>query len=106
MPPRSTGRASPIRRPPSSSTWASPRLLPCATGLVAAGRDPSTPAAVLARGTRPDARNAVGRLDELPALAATAGTGPALLVVGDVVRHSIPWRDAVDAALANKEQAA
>ena len=59
-------------------------------GLVAAGRDPSTPAAVLARGTRPDARSAVGRLDELPALAATAGSGPALLVIGDVVRHSIP----------------
>ena len=75
-------------------------------GLIAAGRDPSTPAAVLARGTRPDARSTVGRLDELPALAATAGEGPALLVIGDVVRHSIPWRDAVDAALAYKEQAA
>ena len=35
-------------------------------GLVAAGRDPPTPAAVLARGTRPDARAVVGRLDELP----------------------------------------
>ena len=54
-------------------------------GLVAAGRDPATPAAVLARGTRPDARSSVGRLDELPALAATAGAGPALLIIGETV---------------------
>jgi uroporphyrin-III C-methyltransferase/precorrin-2 dehydrogenase/sirohydrochlorin ferrochelatase len=75
-------------------------------GLVAAGRDPSTPVAVLARGTRPDARAAVGRLDDLPALAATAGTGPALLVIGDTVRHSIPWRDTLDTASTHKDQAA
>jgi uroporphyrin-III C-methyltransferase/precorrin-2 dehydrogenase/sirohydrochlorin ferrochelatase len=75
-------------------------------GLVDAGRDPATPAAVLARGTRPDARAAVGRLDQLPALAATAGEGPALLVIGEAVRHSIPWRDAVDATLTHEEQAA
>ena len=35
-------------------------------GLVKAGRDPATPAAVLARGTRPDSCAAVGRLDDLP----------------------------------------
>jgi uroporphyrin-III C-methyltransferase/precorrin-2 dehydrogenase/sirohydrochlorin ferrochelatase len=75
-------------------------------GLMNAGRDPATPAAVLARGTRPDSRAVVGRLDELPALAAAAGQGPALLVIGDAVRHSIAWRDAVHAALATKEQAA
>ena len=49
-------------------------------GLVKAGRDPATPAAVLARGTRPDSRAVVGRLDDLPKLAASAGEGPALLV--------------------------
>ena len=32
-------------------------------GLIAAGRDPKTPVAVLARGTRPDAKTVVGRLD-------------------------------------------
>ena len=61
-------------------------------GLIDAGRDPQTPAAVLARGTRPDAKAVVGRLNELPALAAAAGEGPALLVIGDVVAHSEPWR--------------
>ena len=59
-----------------------------------AGRDPQTPAAVLACGT-PDAKTVVGRLDELPALAAEAGEGPALLVIGDVVAHSEPWRAAI-----------
>ena len=65
-------------------------------GLVAAGRDPATPAAVLARGTRPDSRATVGRLDELPKLAASVGEGPALLVIGDVVAHSAPWREALE----------
>ena len=65
-------------------------------GLVAAGRDPATPAAVLARGTRPDSRATVGRLDELPKLAAAVGEGPALLVIGEVVAHSAPWREALE----------
>jgi uroporphyrin-III C-methyltransferase/precorrin-2 dehydrogenase/sirohydrochlorin ferrochelatase len=60
-------------------------------GLIGAGRDPATPAAVLARGTRADARATVGRLDDLPRLAAEAGEGPALLVVGEVVARSQPW---------------
>jgi uroporphyrin-III C-methyltransferase/precorrin-2 dehydrogenase/sirohydrochlorin ferrochelatase len=65
-------------------------------GLVKAGRDPATPAAVLARGTRPDSRAVVGRLDDLPNLAASAGEGPALLVVGEVVAHSKPWRETLE----------
>jgi uroporphyrin-III C-methyltransferase/precorrin-2 dehydrogenase/sirohydrochlorin ferrochelatase len=65
-------------------------------GLTKAGRDPATPAAVLARGTRPDSRAAVGRLDDLPKLAAAAGEGPALLVIGEVVAHSKPWREALE----------
>jgi siroheme synthase len=36
----------------------------------------------------------VGRLNELPALAAAAGEGPALLVIGDVVARSKLWRAA------------
>jgi uroporphyrin-III C-methyltransferase/precorrin-2 dehydrogenase/sirohydrochlorin ferrochelatase len=63
-------------------------------GLMAAGRAATTPAAVLARGSRPDAHAVVGRLDQLPALAAAAGAGPALLVIGDVVARSTPWRAA------------
>src|SRR5262249_8518016 len=54
-------------------------------GLIAAGRDGATPAAVLARGTRPDSQTAVGRLDALAALAAEVGEGPAILVIGEVV---------------------
>lgn len=61
-------------------------------GLIAAGRDPSTPAAVIARGTRRDSKIAVGRLDALSALAAQAGTGPALIVVGETVRRSVQWQ--------------
>jgi uroporphyrin-III C-methyltransferase/precorrin-2 dehydrogenase/sirohydrochlorin ferrochelatase len=71
-------------------------------GLIAAGRDPATPAAVLARGTWADSRSAAGRLEGLPALAAQVGEGPALIVVGDVVRHSAPWR----AAAATKREVA
>ena len=60
-------------------------------GLIAAGRDAFTPAAVLARGTRADARSAFGRLGDLPALARAVGEGPALLVIGDVVARSRAW---------------
>lgn len=59
-------------------------------GLIAAGRDPQTPAAVLARGTRPESRSVTGRLDELPALAAAAGEGPALIVISDMVARFEP----------------
>ena len=60
-------------------------------GLIAAGRDPRTPVAVLARGTRPDAASVTGSLPALETLAAQVGEGPALLVVGEVVAHSDPW---------------
>jgi uroporphyrin-III C-methyltransferase / precorrin-2 dehydrogenase / sirohydrochlorin ferrochelatase len=63
-------------------------------GLIAAGRSPRTAAAVVARGTRADARVAVGRLDDLCALAAEVREGPALLVIGDVVARCAPWRAA------------
>jgi uroporphyrin-III C-methyltransferase / precorrin-2 dehydrogenase / sirohydrochlorin ferrochelatase len=63
-------------------------------GLIAAGRDGETPAAVLARGTRPDSQAAVGRLDELAALATEVGEGPAILIIGEVVARSTPWRAA------------
>ena len=63
-------------------------------GLIAAGRDGETPAAVLARGTRADSQAAVGRLDELAALASEVGEGPAVLVIGEVVARSTPWRAA------------
>jgi uroporphyrin-III C-methyltransferase/precorrin-2 dehydrogenase/sirohydrochlorin ferrochelatase len=73
--------------------------------LIAAGRDPATPAAVLARGTRADAQAVVGRLDGLPVLAAAVGEGPAILVIGDVVARSAPWRAAEHGALIAREAA-
>jgi uroporphyrin-III C-methyltransferase/precorrin-2 dehydrogenase/sirohydrochlorin ferrochelatase len=74
-------------------------------GLLAAGRDGATPAAVLARGTRPDSQAVVGRLDQLPALAADVGEGPAILVIGEVVARSTPWQAAELAALLAREAA-
>jgi uroporphyrin-III C-methyltransferase/precorrin-2 dehydrogenase/sirohydrochlorin ferrochelatase len=74
-------------------------------GLLAAGRDPATPAAVLARGTRPDSQAAVGRLDALAVLAAEVGEGPAILVIGEVVARSTPWRAAELAAAIAREAA-
>jgi uroporphyrin-III C-methyltransferase / precorrin-2 dehydrogenase / sirohydrochlorin ferrochelatase len=61
-------------------------------GLLAAGRSPQTPVGVFARVTRPDAQAVVGTLDELPALIQEIDGGPAILVIGDVVAHSAPWR--------------
>jgi uroporphyrin-III C-methyltransferase len=62
--------------------------------LVAAGRHPDTPAAVVSRGTLADQRVVGAELARLPdAVAAADLPGPALLVVGDVVRLSdrIAW---------------
>lgn len=61
-------------------------------GLLAAGRPPVTPVGVFARVTRPDQQAAVGILDDLPKLVAQIGEGPAILVIGEVVTHSAPWR--------------
>jgi uroporphyrin-III C-methyltransferase/precorrin-2 dehydrogenase/sirohydrochlorin ferrochelatase len=63
-------------------------------GLLAAGRSPQTPVGVFARATRRDAKSVVGALDDLPALAARVESGPAILIIGDVVARSAPWRNA------------
>jgi uroporphyrin-III C-methyltransferase / precorrin-2 dehydrogenase / sirohydrochlorin ferrochelatase len=57
-------------------------------GLLAAGRSPDTPVGVFARVTRPDAQGAIGTLGELPELVAGIEDGPAILIIGDVVRHA------------------
>ena len=75
-------------------------------GLIGAGRDPKTPAAVLARGTRPDSSVGVGFLEDLARLAAEAGEGPALLVIGNVVAHAEAWQSQGLAGTAAKEIAA
>jgi uroporphyrin-III C-methyltransferase/precorrin-2 dehydrogenase/sirohydrochlorin ferrochelatase len=71
-------------------------------GMIGAGRDPATPAAVLARGTRPDSQAVVGRLHALGELAAEVGDGPAVLIIGEVVARSMPWRAAEPSARVRK----
>jgi uroporphyrin-III C-methyltransferase/precorrin-2 dehydrogenase/sirohydrochlorin ferrochelatase len=61
-------------------------------GLLAAGRSPQTPVGVFARATRPDSQAVVGALENLPALVREIDGGPAILVIGDVVAHSLAWR--------------
>lgn len=61
-------------------------------GLLAAGRSPQTPVGVFAKVTRPDAQAAVGTLDQLPELIRQIDGGPAILIIGDVIAHSAPWR--------------
>ncbi len=65
--------------------------------LVEEGRDPSTPAAVIERGTTPGQRVVTGALSNLAARVAEAGLHPpSLIVVGDVVRlrGQLRWHDA------------
>jgi len=61
-------------------------------GLLAAGRSPKTPVGVFSRVTRPDAQAVVGTLEQLPDLVEKIDGGPAILIIGDVVAHSAPWR--------------
>ena len=63
-------------------------------GMLAAGRSPQTPVGVFARVTRPDAQAAVGTLQDLPEVVTKLDSGPAILIIGDVVAHSAPWREA------------
>lgn len=56
-----------------------------ASQLMAHGRDPATPAAVISRGTRQDQQVLTGTLQQLEELARNAPT-PALLVIGEVVK--------------------
>jgi uroporphyrin-III C-methyltransferase len=60
------------------------RLGQLTDGLIAAGRDPQTPAAVVSKGTRSDERTEFGNLANIADRACELES-PALLVVGDVV---------------------
>ena len=70
------------------------RLTDIVDRMLAGGRHPDTPAAVVSRGTLPDQQVVGASLARIPEVAAAADLpGPALLVVGDVVRLSdrIAW---------------
>ena len=65
--------------------------------LVAAGRDPGEPAAVVERGTLPGQRTVLASLGDLPARAADAGVrAPAITLVGPVagLREQLAWLEA------------
>lgn len=65
--------------------------------LVAAGRDPATPAAIVRWGTRGIQRTVVGTLSTIADLGEAEGIRPpAVLVVGEVVglRHELSWVEA------------
>lgn len=62
--------------------------------LLAAGRDPQTPAAVIEKGTTPEQRTVTGTLTDIAGKAQAAGIAPpAILVVGGVVdlRERLRW---------------
>ena len=61
--------------------------------LIEHGRDPATPAAVIANGTLAEQRTAAGELQDLERLAREAGSGPALILIGEVVRHAEAWAE-------------
>jgi uroporphyrin-III C-methyltransferase len=71
-----------------------------APGLVAAGLDARTPAAVIERGHRSGQRTTSAPLAELPAAAARAGMrSPAVIVIGEVVRLAAEGDADADAVL-------
>jgi uroporphyrin-III C-methyltransferase/precorrin-2 dehydrogenase/sirohydrochlorin ferrochelatase len=59
--------------------------------LIGGGMDRATPAAVITNGTRSDQQVETGFLGELEDLAVRTAGGPALIVVGDVVRQADAW---------------
>lgn len=62
--------------------------------IVEGGREPSTPAAVIQWGARPEQRVVVGTLGDIAARSHAAGlTNPAIIVVGEVVelREKLSW---------------
>jgi uroporphyrinogen III methyltransferase/synthase len=62
--------------------------------LMANGKDPQTPAAMIEKGATPAQRVVIGTISELPTLAAQAGLSPpSLVVVGQVVklRQTLNW---------------
>lgn len=68
------------------------RLRESAAALVAAGRSPATPVAVVERGTTPQQRVTVGTLETIADEAVRVGCrAPAITVLGDVVRLSPAW---------------
>lgn len=72
------------------------RIAEITRAILEGGRDPSTPAAVIQWGTRPEQRVLTAKLSEIAAKVQEAGIkNPAVIVVGDVVslRETVSWYD-------------
>lgn len=77
------------------------RLEQSAAQLIAGGRDPECPAAVVEQGFSPHQRTTVGTLATIAERCAAVGAAaPAVAVVGDVVRLSPAWVQSVAATTA------
>lgn len=71
--------------------------------LLAAGRDPRTPAAVISSGWTPQQRTVTGTLGDIAATVSAAGLpGPVVIVVGDVVTMRACLGDLSGAAVARR----
>lgn len=57
--------------------------------LIERGRDADTPVALIESASLPDARVSYARLDELPVLASRSGGGPAVILLGEVLREKL-----------------
>lgn len=64
-----------------------------ARSLIAHGRNPATPAAVIVNGTLPEQQVLTGLLRDLPTLVNAAESGPVLILIGDVVRRAEAWSE-------------
>jgi uroporphyrin-III C-methyltransferase len=60
-----------------------------AATLIARGRAAETPVAVVESASLPGMRARYGTLENLPLLAASAGSGPAVILLGDVLREKL-----------------
>lgn len=73
------------------------RVAETASSLIAGGRTPATPAAIVASATRPEQRIVVATLGTLAEAArAAALEPPALLIVGDVVARAVKSPEILD----------
>ena len=59
------------------------------TALIENGMRPSTPVALVESASLPDESHRFGNLDGLAALAASAGAGPVVIVLGEVLREQL-----------------
>lgn len=77
------------------------RLRQLSARIIAAGRSPQTPAAVVMAASRPEQRQVVARLDGIAEAARAAGIGaPAVLVVGEVAQLALSLGRSLRAELA------